>query len=305
MNKDYNRAPVERTVRRAVNEDNLMVSFSGGLTSGKMAHDLRSIFATTEKVRFVFANTGLENEATLEFVHRCDAEWGLEVRWLEVVIDPRHGKGVTHRIVTFETASRAGEPFEAFIAKSGIPNANKPQCSDRLKALVIESYKKSIGWKGCLHAVGIRADEERRRSKSAGKYNLCYPMLDWPEFRSTKEDVAKFWINQKFTLKLEQHEGNCQTCWKKSDRKLALLALEHPERFDIMRRWEREYAHVKPNDNGQVRVFFRRNRSVDDIFNELAGLDETDAAELRQMIGAKCDKEEEESGCAESCEAYA
>lgn len=288
-----------------INEDKLMVSFSGGLTSGKMSHDLRSVFATTGKVRFVFANTGLENEETLEFVHRCDAEFNLEVRWLEAVIDPRHGKGIKHKIVTFETASRNGEPFEAFIAKSGIPNANKPQCSDRLKALVIESYKKSIGWKGCLHAIGIRADEERRRSKSAGKYNLCYPMLDWPEFRSTKDDVANFWNNQKFTLNLEQHEGNCKTCWKKSDRKLALLALEHPERFEFFRRMEREYAHVKPNDNGQARVFFRRNRSTEDLFKELAGLDKSDAIELRKMIGAKCDKEEEESGCAESCEAYA
>lgn len=286
------------------NENNLMVSFSGGLTSGFLAYQLRRLYADISKVRFVFANTGCENEETLEFVHRCDLEFDLEVRWLEAVVDPRHGKGIAHKIVTFETASRNGEPFEAFIAKSGIPNANKPQCSDRLKASVIESYKKSIGWKGCLHAIGIRSDEARRRSKSAKKYNLCYPMLDWPEFKANKDDVANFWVKQKFTLNLEQHEGNCKTCWKKSDRKLALLALEHPERFEFFRMMEHKYADIKPNDNGQVRVFFRRNRSTDDLFESLDGLDKSDAIELRKMIGAKCDKEEEESGCAESCEAY-
>jgi hypothetical protein len=283
--------------------DKLMVSFSGGLTSAMLSYMIRSATNPPSTV-FVFANTGLENEETLEFVHRCDAEFKLSVVWLEAVVDPRHGKGIRHRVVNFKTAARSGEPFEAFVSKSGIPNANKPQCSDRLKALVIESYKKAIGWAGCMHAIGIRADEERRRSKSAEKYNLCYPMLDFPGFICTKADVASFWEKQNFTLNLEPHEGNCKTCWKKSDRKLALLALEHPERFDFMRRIEREYAHVKPNDNGQARVFFRRNRSVDDIFRELTGLDISDAVELRKMIGAKCDKEEEESGCSESCEAY-
>lgn len=166
----------------AAGNKNLMVSFSGGLTSGLLSYLIKSTYTDAGSLRFVFSNTGLENEATLEFVKRCDLEFALGVVWLEAVIDPRHGKGVRHKLVSFETASRAGEPFESFIAKSGIPNANKPQCSDRLKALVIEDYKRSIGWQGCQHAIGIRSDEARRRSTSAAKYNLCYPMLDWPEF---------------------------------------------------------------------------------------------------------------------------
>ena len=291
--------PLERRVRHPGNEDNLMVSFSGGLTSGYMAYQLRRLYAETSKVRFVMANTGQENEETLDFAHRCDAEFGLELRWLEAVIDPRHGKGVAHKIVTFETASRNGEPFEAFIAKSGIPNVNKPQCSDRLKALVIESYKKSIGWKGCLHAIGIRSDEQKRRSKSATKYNLCYPLMDWPEFMADKVDVNNFWEDQKFTLDLEAHEGNCKTCWKKSDKKLWLLALEHPERFEFMRTMELKYKDVKPNDNGKDRVFFRRNRSTEDVIKEAR---EFDAITLRKLIGADADAD---SGCSESCEAYA
>lgn len=274
----------------------LVVSFSGGLTSAYMSKRLRD--SGEYDTCFVFANTGLEHPATLEFVRRCDVEFGLNVVWLEAVVNPKHGVGITHRIVSFDTASRWGEPFEAFVAKSGIPNANKPQCSDRLKALTIESYKRSVGLSGCLHAIGIRKDESRRRSKSAAKYNLCYPLLDWPEFAADKLDVVDFWEAMPFTLGIEPHEGNCETCWKKSDKKLWLLALEHPERFIFMMEMERLYENVKPNDDGQRRVFFRRNRSALDILREAA---EFDPKTLRKLIGADV---EDGAGCSESCEAY-
>lgn len=280
-------------------KDRLFVSFSGGETSGMMSYMLKKQYSDKYDIRFVFANTGLENEETLEFVQECSDEFGLNVIWLEAVVDPRHGKGIRHKIICFNTADRHGGPYEAFIAKSGIPNANKPQCSDRLKALVIESYKRSIGWKKPLHAIGIRSDEEGRRSKNPKTYNLCYPLIDWPDMRSDKIDVNDFWENQSFRLQLEGHEGNCQTCWKKSDNKLYLLAIEHPERFDFMRRMEKTYQHVKPNGNGQSRVFFRRNRSVDDLFKAVKDMD---AVVLRKLIDAKSDGD---SGCSESCEAYA
>lgn len=275
----------------------LVVSFSGGLTSAYLSKRLQD--SGKYDLHFIFANTGLEHPATLEFVRRCDREFGLNLVWLEAVVNPTHGIGITHKVVSFETASRFGEPFEAFIAKSGIPNANKPQCSDRLKELVIESYKRSAGLTGVSHALGIRRDEPKRRSKSAKKYNLCYPMLDWPEFMADKLDVVDFWDTMPFTLGIEPHEGNCETCWKKSDKKLWLLALEHPERFAFMMSMEHKYRHVKPNDDGQPRVFFRRNRSTLDILREAAQLD---ARTLRKMIGADV---ESDSGCSESCESYA
>ena len=105
--------------------------------------------------------------------------------------------------------------------KSGIPNRSRPQCSDRLKANVIESYKKSLGLKGCKHAIGIRADEPSRKSKWAqDTYNIVYPLSDW--FEADKIDVNDFWEEQPFTLNLEPHEGNCSTCWKKSDNPWAI-----------------------------------------------------------------------------------
>lgn len=261
-----------------------------------MASILLALYKDKYEFVFIFANTGLENEATLEFVNRCDRRYGLNVVWVEAIVDPRHGHGIRHKVVCFATAARKGEPFEAFIAKGGIPNANKPQCSDRLKALVIESYKKSIGWSGCLHAIGIRGDESGRKSSDTAKYNLVYPLCDWEP--RDKTDVNIFWENQPFRLELENHEGNCKTCWKKSDRKLWLISLEHPERYDFMARMEDKYEHVKPNDNGERRVFFRGNRSTVNIMAESNGMD---AGYLRRLIGSD---REVDSGCSESCEPY-
>lgn len=279
-------------------KEKIVVSFSGGKTSAYMSAHLKREYADKYDFIFIFANTGQECEETLQFVDKCDKAFGLNLVWVEAVVNPQHGKGITHKVVDFITASRRGEPFEAHIAKSGIPNANKPQCSDRLKAYPIEHYKKVHGLKGVRHCIGIRKDEERRKSAWGVKnYNLIYPLCDW--FETDKQDVNDFWDEMPFTLELEEHQGNCATCWKKSDKKLWLLALEEPHKFEFMARMEEEYQEVKPNDNGTPRVFFRRNRSVQDIFNECADME---PARLRAMIGYAPD---EDSGCSESCEAYA
>lgn len=277
--------------------DRLFVSISGGKTSGYMSYLIKKEYDGKIPLQFVFANTGQENEETLKFVHECSTNFDLGVTWIEALVDPRHGKGIRHTIVDYETASRNGEPFEAFIAKSGIPNATYPQCSDRLKALPIESYKKSIGWAGCHHAIGIRDDESRRKSKQPEKYNLVYPLCDW--LPSDKADVNDFWDSQNFSLNLEEHEGNCKTCWKKSDKKLFLLALEHPERFDFMASMEEKYRHVKPNSrNGQDRVFFRQHRGAKDIMSQAQAFT---PEQIREHIGLHPDSG---GSCSESCEAY-
>lgn len=320
--------------------ETVVVSFSGGKTSAFMAVKLKEMYPHVHFV-FIFANTGLECPETLFFIKRCSHDFMLHIVWVEAVINPEHGKGITHKVVCYETASRNGEPFEAHIAKSGIPNANKPQCSDRLKKLVIEDYKKKNGLKGVTHCIGMRGDEPNRvLSKDRQKrllsmglsqnqlydfmcmndkykkilaptlfklppnvikesfltgYNLWYPLFSWG---IDKQDINDFWDEQPFTLDIDEHQGNCATCWKKSDKKLWLLAVEEPDKFEFMKRMESKYQHVKPNDNGVKRTFFRRNRSAEDILNEAK---DYDAVTLRKMIGYKDDHD---AGCSESCEAY-
>ena len=279
-------------------KEKIVVSFSGGKTSAYMSQWLVKEYGHKYEFIFIFANTGLECEETLVFVDKCDKAFGLNVVWVEAVVNPIHGKGITHKVVDFKTAARNGEPFEAHIAKSGIPNANKPQCSDRLKALPIEHYKKVSGLKGVRHCIGIRKDEERRKSESSvKKFNIIYPLCDWEEI--DKQDVNSFWEDQEFTLELDEHQGNCKTCWKKSDKKLWLIALEEPKKFTFMLDMEDKYQHIKPNDDGKPRVFFRRHRGVNELMAEAEKLD---SVTLRKMIGYKDDQE---SGCSESCEAYA
>jgi hypothetical protein len=335
------------------NKPILLVSFSGGETSGYLSYRLKKEYGEYYHIIFMFSNTGCENEATLDFVHACDKAFDLNVVWIEAVVNPEHGKGITHRLTTYENAFRVHQykdpkhPFHAHIRKSGIPNANKPQCSDRLKAFAIEDYKRSMKYAGAPHAIGIRADEARRImnpslkklvklcgdeperwrnlpthkerlellentviidkkdkekivnfSRKLESYGLVYPLADW--FVTDKYDVKRFWSQQSFQLAIEDHEGNCQTCWKKSDLKLYLVALEHPDRFEAFAYWERQYQHVKPNRDGKPRVFFRKHRSATDMIHIASHYN---SKHLRKMIGAVRD-DDNLDGCSESCESY-
>jgi 3'-phosphoadenosine 5'-phosphosulfate sulfotransferase (PAPS reductase)/FAD synthetase len=64
-----------------------------------------------DEIVVVFANTGQEHEKTLEYIHACDKQYGLNVVWLEAVVNPEEGQGTKHRVVTFETAARGGGAF--------------------------------------------------------------------------------------------------------------------------------------------------------------------------------------------------
>jgi 3'-phosphoadenosine 5'-phosphosulfate sulfotransferase (PAPS reductase)/FAD synthetase len=134
--------------------DKLLISFSGGRTSAYMTWYLFNEWPERDnwdKI-VVFANTGKEAEGTLFFIDECAQEWGIPIVWVEASrIDsegiPLSKKGykVGHKIVTYETASRNGEPFEEMISMLGVPASGAPFCSNQLKTFPINSYMKSIG----------------------------------------------------------------------------------------------------------------------------------------------------------------
>lgn len=285
-----------KTIADAMLQKQILVSFSGGKTSAYMSYLIKQSFANTHDCKFIFANTGFENEETLEFVNKCDIEFGLNLIWVEAKVNPLNGKGIRHNIVDFKSASRNGEPFENFIRKSGIPNATYPQCSDRLKLMPIEHWKKSNGYSGVMHAIGIRIDEIRRLSKTPQKYNLVYPLAHW--WPSDKQDINSFFENFKFNLNLLEHEGNCKTCWKKSDKKLFAIALDNPEKFDFFKKME-IYKMVKPNRDKSPRLFFRGHRTVDQMLEQAKLFDRQ---RLSKFLKNRSD--DDDSGCSESCEAY-
>lgn len=252
-------------------KNRLCISFSGGKTSAYMTKMLLDHFRNdpNTEVLVTFANTGQEHEETLKFVDRCDREFGFGVVWLEAKVN-KGRVGVTSTVVSFETASKKGEPFEAYIAKYGIPNRSYNQCTSRLKTEPMDHYRERVmGWpKGTYStAVGIRADEIDRVSATAFAKNLFYPCAD---AGVTKEDVRLWWMEQSFNLNIPEHLGNCQWCWKKSNRKLLTLVQTHPEIFNFPDRMEKTYALAggarRDGEAKRPRVFFRGNRDTTDLF---------------------------------------
>ena len=118
------------------------ISFSGGRTSAYMLwRVLQSNGGLPEEAIVCFANTGKEDEATLKFVQDCSDRWNVEIHWVEFQdADPAFKR------VTFETASRDGEPFEALIRKRNyLPNPVTRFCTVELKIRSIHKYLKSLG----------------------------------------------------------------------------------------------------------------------------------------------------------------
>lgn len=60
-----------------------------------------------------FQNTGKERDETLDFIRECQRHWNVPITWLE--FDGVYGKGLSWKAVSYETASRKGEPFDLML----------------------------------------------------------------------------------------------------------------------------------------------------------------------------------------------
>lgn len=281
----------------------LFISFSGGETSAFMAQWLLDNRAYRyNEIVCLFANTGQENEETLHFVQQCDEAFGLGVVWVEASVNGR-GEGTGHRMVSFDTASRDGEPFQAVIEKYGIPNQAYPHCTRELKLSPMISYLRSIGWETGSYdtAIGIRADEIDRIAASAREKRLIYPLIS--DVEMTKPRINAWWQRQSFRLQLKGYEGNCKWCWKKSLRKHLTLLNEHPEWYDFPERMEREHGLSGHNVDGTPRVFFRQGMDTLALREIAKGGGFTpasdDAQEYEDQLSLDLDAS---NGCSESCE---
>lgn len=285
----------------AINKQ-IVCSFSGGETSAYMAIKLKEKYPDTA---FVFANTGQENEETLEFVEMVDKFYGLNVTWLEAVVNPEKGKGTGYKVVNFETASRNGEPFEAVIAKYGVPNAAFLHCTRELKLSPVDRWQKEIH-PNKLRAVGIRSDEIDRIPHDYKERGNIYPLAFW--WPTTKNEINRFWDSQAFRLSLKHYEGNCTWCYKKSFQKLAWICKENPEIFDFPERMEKEYGFIGAKD-GVHNTIFRGNRSTKDIREmALTATEPRDDARIYEvnedMFGFDEMAQEFDACGSESCEAF-
>ena len=209
------------------------ISFSGGRTSAYMLwRVLQSNGGLPPEAVVCFANTGKEDEATLEFVRDCAKTWLVPITWLEF-----RDTEDRFEVVTFETASRNGEPFEALIRKrSYLPNPVTRFCTIDLKIRPIGRYVLSLGMADTrteaenMSMIGMRADEQRRAAKIADKSRI--PLVT---AGITKEDVGAFWRAQPFDLGLPNNNGvtmhgNCDLCFLKGGAQILSLIAEKPAR---------------------------------------------------------------------------
>lgn len=266
----------------------LLVSFSGGETSAFMGQWLWKNAKNKYNMVFVFANTGEENEETLEFIENCSKHFGFKVYWVEAVVHHGKRKAPTHKIVDFKTASRKGQPFADVIHKYGIPNKSYKHCNRDLKLNPIKSFAREyFGHKDYLSAIGIRVDEIDRVNKDHKEFKLVYPLaLENP---TTKKQINAFWKFQPFRLELKGYQGNCKTCWKKSDKKLYKIYEENPAHFLFFSEMEllypRKGSEFKKDPDAPDRVFFRGRRSVEDLIEDAEkaikkGIDVVDDSDL-------------------------
>lgn len=234
-----------------------IISFSGGRTSGLMLWKILDAHGGVlpNDVKVAFQNTGREDERTLEFVRDCSENWGVHIHWLEyfrktfapITEDGRTISCHGYLEVSFNTASRNGEPFKALIdvyadfrrvAKEKpavLPNPVQRFCSGVLKQRVMHWWVQDRhGWDDYAVALGLRADEPGRVSDMKGAYKAINPVAPLSEAGVTRADVMEFWRRQSFDLGLADdptlgtYEGNCDFCFLKSSDKIRRLSAERP-----------------------------------------------------------------------------
>ena len=219
-----------------------IVSFSGGRTSAFMLYQVIKAHGGVlpSYIAVVFANTGKEMPATLDFVQACSENWNVGINWLEY--DGRtpkpNSKNYDYRfkVVDHVSASKNGEPFALAIQDAGqLPNPVSRWCTGQLKVRTIHRFAIANGYEEpYLTLIGIRADEKRRARKLHKKLvekqeNFC-PMV---EAGHTKDDVAAFWSTQNFDLALPSTNGvtdwgNCDLCFLKGRSKRLSMIREQP-----------------------------------------------------------------------------
>jgi len=261
------------------------MSFSGGRTSGRMLREwMNAMGGVPSNSMVLFANTGREEDATLDFIHEVETQWGVPIVWLEydrvpassidlsVFPTPRRAAYVrgqasrdedTHwfKVVNYETAHRIGQPNSPFDKvlewMSVLPNPRVRSCSAQLKTRTMMRYIWTQRIYEFTSYIGYRADEADRGADLLNSRDLvqgntfCFPLID---MGVREEDVMDFWSKQPFDLMLKQHEGNCDLCFMKSVPKRIEIMRRKPHRAKWWIDWENKKTSTASGNGGQFRL---------------------------------------------------
>lgn len=248
------------------------ISFSGGRTSGLMLHRILDAHdgVFPEDVHVLFANTGKEREETLTFVRECGERWGVKITWLEYRRhwEPSRTTGAYRRHavaaeVTYETASRRGEPFlDVIEAKRYLPNPVTRFCTVDLKIRTMHRWLRACGYTSWTQAVGLRADERDRVASILSGCETPAEEVVCPLASAgiTKVDVMAFWASQPFDLQLRPWEGNCDLCFLKGEDKRVRVMRDRPDLAEWWIERERERGAMFRAHGADYATLLRRTR---------------------------------------------
>lgn len=253
MNQNWNAPFIYPITEIGTFKKDGLISFSGGETSGFMLWWLLNNKQNEYNFTIVFANTGRENNETLDFVKKCSEFFGVEIIWIESNVWGNVKKGTKHKIVTYETATRNQDwkkrrdtPYEEMVIKYGLANVTSRFSTRELKTKPIQSYMRSLGFKAETYDtfIGIRVDEIDRMSETKDEKRFIYPLCKEKPF--TKKHVNFWWNQQPFRLMLKGWEGNCVTCYKKSEEKLMQIMIDDAWKFEFENYLEFMYGYYIP-----------------------------------------------------------
>ena len=257
-----------------------LISFSGGRTSGFMLHNIIQAHGgkLPDDIHVVFANTGKEAPETLDFVNDIAEKWGIKIHWLELYFGNERPIYRTKE-VTYETASRNGEPFEALLDhRKYLPNPVTRFCTSELKIKVMYRFMRKIkGYKDWYNIIGLRYDEPRRVASAMRQYNTWTNATPMNDAKHTVKDVSEFWKKQNFDLNLtnaygKTPAGNCDLCFLKGMDTTISILKERPEMADWWIKQEQKFGEHsgatfrkdRPNYIKLVDI----SKSQQDLFND-------------------------------------
>jgi hypothetical protein len=281
---------------------NIFCTVSAGYSSIMMALKLKEWYPD-HTILYAMANTSKEDIKSLDFMHKCDEYFDLGVNWIQAIFNPKRGDGVGFEIVDYYTLKRKGEIFEQGIKKLGISSKINAWCNRDMKLVPLKKFADSVfGLDNYSIAVGLRADEIDRVKKAYYTNNTFYPLMD---NGITTKDRNRFWNEQPIQIEIPAYKGNCDLCYKKSNRKIMTVIKEEPNKVDWWNKMIKQYSQIpiegKPSYNAYAEnggmSFYRQNISLDTLI-EMASkpfkratdeyIYESDLFDIEEECGSGC-----------------
>lgn len=235
-----------------------------------------------DDVRAVFADTGNEHPATLEYIDYLVDKTGIAIETVRADFTKQmatkranllriasgvpeseiYGKRQFSAQWTPERAGRAAELMhptgnvflDMCLVKGSFPSRKRQFCTEHLKRDPLDAWMYAHAGNG--HSIeswqGIRADEGGRRA--------LIPDFEWGPVFSTRRPILRWGIDRVFEqhakhgiepnplYKLGSRRVGCMPCINSAKDDIANIASRHPEQVEKVREYERLVSETSRND---------------------------------------------------------